>query len=447
MNDTIAAIATASGVASIAIVRISGPDAYEIARRMSAPKELDAREARLSTIYDMEGEIIDRGILIYFPSPRSFTGEDIVEFQVHGGMVVAQRVLESAIHFGARHARPGEFSKRAYLNGKIDLSEAEAIASLIEARSLDAARILLRQMRGELGRFVERVREGILTVRAYSEVSIDYAEEDIPPDILEAIEAGLQRLSCDMQRVLNSSERRRGLIEGFRIAIVGRPNVGKSSLLNALLDYERAIVSDIAGTTRDTIEEQIRVGTHIVRIVDTAGIRDARDEIERRGVNRSLESIEEADIVIALFDSSREYDEDEDGRILRLIEGFEKERLIVALNKSDLPRRFNTEILAPFPYIEISAKREFTRLMSELEKRLDGFSSSDELMLVNERQMDAVRRCAKQIEEAREPLRRGELEIFSYHLAEAASAIGEISRPYESEEILDRMFSEFCLGK
>jgi tRNA modification GTPase len=181
--------------------------------------------------------------------------------------------------------------------------------------------------------------------------------------------------------------------------------------------------------------------------VDTAGIRDARDEIERRGVDRSLESIEEADIVIALFDSSREYDEAEDGRILRLIERFEKERLIVALNKSDLPGRFDKKILAPFPYIEISAKREFARLMSELEKRLDGFSSSDELMLVNERQMDAVRRCAKQIEEAREPLRRGELEIFSYHLAEAASAIGEISRPYESEEILDRMFSEFCLGK
>jgi tRNA modification GTPase len=237
-------------------------------------------------------------------------------------------------------------------------------------------------------------------------------------------------------------------MEGFRVAIVGKPNVGKSSLLNALLDYDRAIVSEIAGTTRDTIEEQLRIGSHIVRIIDTAGIRETGDQVERIGVERSLSSLEEADIVVALFDGSRNW-EDEDRRILERIVSLKKQdkELIVAVNKSDLPRELAIEPLKGFSPIFISAKGEFAELLNRLERRLDAIATDDELMLASARQIEAVEHCAREIAQAMEPLQRGELELFSYHLGEAVSALSSITRPFGSEEILDRMFGEFCLGK
>jgi tRNA modification GTPase len=247
---------------------------------------------------------------------------------------------------------------------------------------------------------------------------------------------------------VESSRRRRGLIEGFRVAIVGKPNVGKSSLLNAMLQYDRAIVSDQAGTTRDTIEEQVRIGSHVVRIIDTAGIRETMDRVERLGVERSLDSLREADVVIALFDRSRPW-EAEDETILRQIEGVvhEGRELIVALNKSDLPALLETEKLERFSPLSISARRRFARLMERLQERLDALGQDEELMLASARQIEAVETCARQIREALAPLSRGELELFSYHLREAVEAISSITRPFESEQILDRMFGEFCLGK
>ncbi len=445
MNDTIAAIATAHGTASLSIVRLSGPIAPEIARRIAPAATLTPRLAELRTLYDQENEAIDRGIVLYFQAPRSFTGEEIVEFQCHGGQVIAQEILETAVAYGARLAEPGEFSKRAFLNGKIDLSEAEAIAKLIEAKSVDAARILTRQLKGELGRFVEEVREALLRALAHSEVSIDYAEEDIPEDLLEGLKKQLRTLSDRLERIVESSERRRGLIEGFRVAIVGKPNVGKSSLLNALLQYERAIVSEIAGTTRDTIEEEIRIGTHILRIVDTAGIREAGDRIEAIGVERSLRSIEEADIVLALFDRSRPWEE-EDEVILERLRSSGKEWIAV-LNKCDLPARMETEGLAPYAPVEIDTVENFSQLPRRLQELLDRYSLDEELLLSGNRQIEAVRRAQREILAALAPLESGELELFSYHLQEAVQALGQITRPYESEEILDRMFGEFCLGK
>ena len=445
MSATIAAIATAGGVGSIAIVRLSGPQALSIARTIAPNASLTPRQADLTSLYDAQDTLIDQAIVLSFPAPHSFTGEDIAEFQCHGGRVVAEAILEATLVHGARLAEPGEFSKRAFLNGKIDASEAEAIAKLIEAQSSDAARILARQLKGELGRFVERTREDLLRALAHSEVMIDYAE-DVPQDVTAGLLGQLEDLSRTLERIVESSHRRRGLIEGFRVAIVGKPNVGKSSLLNALLDDDRAIVSDIAGTTRDTIEEAVRIASHVIRLIDTAGIRSSEDTIEQIGVKRSLHSIEEADVVIALFDGSRPFDA-EDEHIVTLLKNVQDKGIIAAINKSDLPQRFDRETLMPFRPITISALNGFEHLIEALRRHLDALGEGEDLLLTTARQIEAVTAARGAIEAARKPLEVGELELFSFHLHEALRQISSITHPYENDEMLDRMFGEFCLGK
>ena len=446
MAETIVAIATAHGVSSISIIRLSGDEALSIARKMTKRENIPPREAILSSVYDSSHTLIDQAIILYFAAPKSFTGEEVVEFQCHGGMVVAQELLDTARVLGARLAEPGEFSKRAFLNGKIDLTGAEATAKLIEARSVDAARILARQLKGELKNFIDESRDALLHLLAHSEVMIDYAEEDIPDDIVDKMLQQLDDLAGKMLRIVETSRRRRGLIEGFRVAIVGKPNVGKSSLLNALLRYDRAIVSEIAGTTRDTIEEQVRIGSHIIRLVDTAGIREARDAIERIGIERSMDSFEDADILIALFDGSRSFD-GEDRQILSLLEEAGEREVIVAVNKSDLPRRFDATPLSRFDPVDVSATMGFERLTERLEEILDSVGRGEELMLISARQVEAVEQAEQAVERAAIPLKRGELEFFSYHIEEAVKHLSSISKPYENEEILDKMFGEFCLGK
>jgi len=446
MSTTIAAIATASGISSISIIRVSGDLALTLAKIVSQKDDIQARHAHLTSLYNKENALIDHAILIYFKNPHSFTGEDIVEFQCHGGMIVAQEILETLLFHGAVLAEPGEFSKRAFLNGKIDLTKAEAIAKLIEAKSVDAAKILAKQLKGDLKEFIDESREAMLRATAYSEVMIDYAEEDIPDDILANIVTQLDALVLKIEKIVDASHRRKGLIEGFRVAIVGKPNVGKSSLLNGFLAHDRAIVSEIAGTTRDTIEEQVRIGTHIIRLIDTAGIRDARDSIEKIGVERSLESIRDADVVIALFDLSREFDA-EDEKIVEIIKSIEEKELIVTLNKSDLEARLNLEPLKDFETIDVSAKNDFKKLTNKLENFFNSIGQDEELMLISTRQIEAVQKTKEAILEAKEPLLSGELEFFSYHLQDAITALSSISKPYDSEEILDKMFGEFCLGK
>ena len=447
MNPTIAAIATAHGVGSIAIVRLSGADAYSIGLKLSQRSHLAPRYATLTPLYALDETLIDEALVIYFQNPKSFTGEDVVEFQCHGGMIVAQSVLRACVDAGARLAQPGEFSKRAFLNGRLDLTQAEAIASLIEARSDDAARILARQMKGELRGYIESIRDSLLEILAYSEVVIDYAEEDLPLDVVEQIFAKLEKIKKELSRTLESSVRRSGLMQGYRVAIIGKPNVGKSSLLNALLDYERAIVSDIAGTTRDTIEEQVRIGTHLIRLVDTAGIRDAHDEIERIGIERSIEAIENADVVIALFDSSRVID-DEDHSIIELIERYREEKPFISLlNKSDLVQLFDTALIEHYNPIRLSCKHETQVLVDTLSTLMDRDNDSEEMMLISQRQISATRETVCAIDESYEPLRDGELEFFSFHINAAIRSISSISRPYELDEMFDKMFGQFCLGK
>ncbi len=446
MQHSIAAIATAHGVSSISIIRVSGEAALSIAHKISKLENIIPRHAHLTSLYNANEDLIDHAIMIYFAAPHSFTGEEIVEFQCHGGMIVAQEILDTILSYGVRLAQPGEFSKRAFLNGKIDLTEAEAISKLIEAKSADAAKILAKQMKGELKTFVDESREALLRSLAYSEVMIDYAEEDIPDDIMQSIVTQLDALTQKIEQIVDASYRRRGLIEGFKVAIIGKPNVGKSSLLNALLSYDRAIVSDIAGTTRDTIEEQVRIGSHIIRLVDTAGIRDSEDTIEKIGIERSITSIEDADVIIALFDNSRPFDA-EDEKIFSILEALEEKHIIVALNKSDLEKKLLIDKSHNFDIIEVSAKKAFVKLTEKLEQLLDGIGEGEELMLISARQVEAVMQAKNSIVEAKLPLLDGELEFFSYHLQEAVKSISSISKPYDSEEILDKMFGEFCLGK
>ena len=447
MNDTIAAVATASGVGSVAIVRLSGDRALEIAKKVSKRSSFTPRYATLTSLYDKQDELIDEAIVIYFKAPHSFTTEDVVEFQCHGGSIVAEKILDTVMGYGARLAQPGEFTKRAFIGGRIDLTEAEAIAGLIEARSEDAARILARQMKGELKNYIEDVKERLLRAVAFAEVTIDYAEEDLPEDLVESILHQLTQIRTEMAKTLSSSERRRGLIEGFKVAIVGKPNVGKSSLLNAMLDYERAIVSAIAGTTRDTIEEQIRIGSHLVRIVDTAGIRHSADTIEKIGIERSVAAVEQSDIVVALFDASREWEE-EDEQILSLLDRFEGEKeIIAALSKTDLPQKIERSKIERFAPILLDKQNRADKIVSELEKRLSKMAQGDELLLVSARQIDALKRAQEAINEAMAPLEAGELEIFSFYLTEAITAISSISKPVDFNDIMDKMFGEFCLGK
>ncbi len=444
-NDTISAIATANGIGSIAIIRISGDKALQIAKALTNKKDFSPRYATLTNIYNTQNNLIDEAIVIYFKAPYSFTAEHVVEIQCHGGFIVAQSILKATLACGARLATAGEFSKRAFFNGRIDLSEAEAIAQLIEAKSEDAAKILAAQMKGSLKEYIEKIRDDIIHILAYSEVSIDYAEEDLPEDLVAQIKAQLDELKKSLDKTLVASKAREGLMQGFKVAIIGKPNVGKSSLLNALLNYNRAIVSDIAGTTRDTIEEQVKIGTHLIKIVDTAGIREAGDEIERIGIERSLDAIEESDIVVALFDSSREAD-GEDEQIVSLINSHAKDKRVIYIkNKIDLEQKFQ-HVKLKFD-LELNSKDSVYSLIQVLENIMDTTNSSDEIMLISQRQISAVQNTLTNIEEAFIPLEDQELEIFSFHLNEAVKEMASITRPFENDEMLDKMFGSFCLGK
>ncbi len=447
-QETIAAIATAHGIGSISIVRVSGDEALSIAKKLTKKENIKERYATLCTLYDSKNEIIDEAIVIYFKAPKSFTGEDIVEFQSHGGTVVANLILNEVIRLGARLANPGEFSKRAFLNGKIDLTKAEAIAKLIETKSVDAAKILSRQIKGELKEYMESLRDSLVEILAYVEVNIDYAEEDLPTDLQQQIEERLNKIIKELKKTLQISKQREGLLEGFKVSIVGKPNVGKSSLLNSLLNYNRAIISDIAGTTRDTIEEEIRIGTHLIKIVDTAGIRgETSDTIEKIGIERSMEAIKESDIVLAVFDASNPFNED-DEKILNLLKEYRDEKkIIVILNKIDLPLKFDTSKIEEFEFIKISCKKDTSIVIEKLKEYLDGQTLQNDVILVSKRQIEAISNALKEMELSKERLNEGELELFAYHINDAISFISSVTRPFERDEILDKMFGSFCLGK
>lgn len=395
-------------------------------------------------MYDDKNEVIDQAIIIYFKAPNSYTAEDVVEFQCHGGVAVANLIIREVLKLGARVANPGEFTKRAFLNGRIDLSEAEAIVKLIEAKSDSAVKMLSRHIKGELKNFIEKARCDLLEIISYVEVVIDYAEDDLPANIEENTHQKLEKLIVSLEKILKNSKQREGLLNGFKISIIGKPNVGKSSLLNKLLEFDRAIVSDIAGTTRDTIEEEIKIGTHIVKIIDTAGIREAKDEIEKIGISRSYEAVQNSDIVFAVFDNSETYDE-QDAEILEFLEKQKDKKIFYILNKTDLPKKFDKYL--PKETIELSCKKDTSCLIQKLESFLDSSFIDDELILSSARQIFAVTDTLGLLKESRELIKNKELELFAFNLNEAIYHLSSITRPFERSEILDSMFSNFCLGK
>ena len=441
--ETIAALATPKGVGAISIIRVSGDKALEIAKKITK-KDLKPRFATLSKLYDYNNELIDIGLVIYFKAPFSFTGEDVVEFQCHGGYAVSRLVLETLFKYGARPAEPGEFTKRAFLNGKIDASQAEAIAKLIETKSKEGAKLLSKQLEGELERFVNEIRNKLIEIMAYAEVFIDYAEEDLPESMDKDIKERLKNIKNLLKKTLEASKRREGMLSGYKVAIIGKPNVGKSSLLNALLNTNRAIVSDIAGTTRDTIEEDIQIGQHLIRFVDTAGIREAKDEIEKIGVERSKEAIKKSDIILALFDATSFTKEDEE--ILNLIKNQNKD-IIVVINKIDKGIKIDLSRFKDFETVKISTKEDISPLIKKIEEILDNYNSDDTHILISLRQVNAVENALKEIEKSEEFLQTGELELFSYNIQNAIKEISSITKPFEYDEMLDKMFSSFCVGK
>ncbi|WP_086241012.1 tRNA uridine-5-carboxymethylaminomethyl(34) synthesis GTPase MnmE [Campylobacter devanensis] len=434
----IVALATPYGVGAISIIRLSGKDALSIADKICG--SLTPRVAHLKELKDRDGNVLDEAIVIYFKAPFSFTGEDVVEFQTHGGVVVANLIIDEILAYGARVADPGEFSKRALLNGKIDLAKAESIQGLINARSEGAAKILARVMSGELDLFCDTLRDELISTLAYTETCIDYADDDLPADIMEQIKLKLKEVSSKLDHIISISNSKKGLIDGYKVAIIGCPNVGKSSILNSLLNYERAIISDTPGTTRDTIEEQIKVGTHLVRIIDTAGIRHSDHDIENIGIEYSKRAANSADIIICVFDSSR-VSNSEDIAILDFINSLNK-KVIFVLNKSDLEFKFDLDIDG----ILLSAKDECSALKFALERYLNS-QDTNEIMLSSNRQIKACQDAKNAIDRATELLDESVLELFAYEINRAIKEIGSITKPLQNSEILDKMFSSFCLGK
>ncbi|EPT9745456.1 tRNA uridine-5-carboxymethylaminomethyl(34) synthesis GTPase MnmE [Campylobacter jejuni] len=442
MSDTIAAIATAHGVGSISIVRLSGERALEFALKLSHKTKLTPRHATFTKLFNQNNEIIDEAIMIYFKAPYSFTGEDIVEFQTHGGFSVSEVLLEELVSLGARLALTGEFSKRACLNGKMTPLKALNIQDLILSKSALAAKIIARNMQGNLGELLEKIRTDLVKTLAFVETSIDYADDDLPSDLLEQISTMCEENSKILKEIYTLSQSKKGLIEGFKIAIVGKPNVGKSSLLNALLSYERAIVSDIAGTTRDTIEESFKLGTHLLRIIDTAGIRESKDAIEQIGVALSKKSLEDADIILAVFDASRVQDK-EDEKIFDLLANTDK-KIFWILNKSDLENVFKNTQNKNF--IKLSAQKDITLLKEELQNYLNSFDSEG-IMVSSLDLINACKISSEAIFRAKGLLEESSLELFAFELNLAINELARFTKDFQRDEILDEMFGNFCLGK
>lgn len=442
MNDTIVAIATANGMGSISIVRVSGVGALELGLKLTKRQNLSPRYAHLCKLFDKDENFLDEAIVLYFKAPHSFTGEDIVEFQIHGGISVSQIVLEECVKFGARLANAGEFSKRACLNHKMSLLKALCINELINAKSTQAAQLVAKNLSGKLGELLEKIRLDLVKTLAFVETSIDYADDDLPSDLLENTRLLYQENARILNQITQISRSKKGLIEGFKIAIVGKANVGKSSLLNAMLNYERAIVSEFEGTTRDAVAESLKIGSHLVKIIDTAGIRQSKDKIEQIGINISLKAIQEADFIIAVFDNSRHKDE-QDEQIFKILEKSDK-KIFYVLNKMDLKAQFKAP--KEYDFIKISTKNSLFTLQKELLNYLDSLDSED-FIIANIHLINVCEEASKSIQRASELLNEQNLELFAFECNEAIRQIALLTKEFDREEILDEMFQSFCLGK
>lgn len=459
MEDTIAAIATAMAPSGIGIVRISGPEAVSVADRIYRGKRKGKRLAdrKSHTIHygwivepDSQ-EILDEVLVMLMRGPHSYTGEDTVEIDCHGGVLAVKRVLEAVLHAGARIAEPGEFTKRAFLNGRIDLSQAEAVMDLISAKSEYALQSSVSQLQGSVRRAVKEIRENILYEIAFIESALDDPEHISLDGYPEKLETVVQKEEASIRKLLKTADDGKMLKEGIKTVILGKPNAGKSSLLNLLAGEEKAIVTEIAGTTRDVLEEQISLGGISLRMLDTAGIRETEDRVEKIGVERAKEHAKDADLLLYVVDASVELDEN-DREIMELLKG---RKAIVLLNKSDLNtvvEKEQLETMTEAPVLSISAREETGLDLLETQIREMFFqgeiSFNDEVYITNMRQKRALEEALESLEMVENSIQMGMPEdFFSIDLMSAYERLGRITGEAVGEDLVNEIFSKFCTGK
>lgn len=456
-TDTIAAIATAMSSSGIGIVRISGEQAFSIMKRIFRKKnnrlldvEITSHTVHYGYIYD-ENELLDEVLVLLMKGPHSYTAEDTVEIDCHGGVLMMKRILETVLKYGARPAEPGEFTKRAFLNGRIDLSEAEAVIEVINAKNQYALKNSVKQLSGGVSRKVKELREKILYETAWIESALDDPEHISLEGYSQGLKERLEPMITELKKLLASSDNGRIMTEGIRTVILGKPNAGKSSLLNALLGENRAIVTDIAGTTRDTLEEQIRMQGISLNVVDTAGIRDTEDLVEQIGVSRAKEAAEDADLIIYVADSSIPLDKNDED-IIRLIQG---RKAVVLLNKTDLESVITKEELerkTGKTVIGVSAKEETG--IEELEQVIKEMfykgelDFNDEVYITNIRQKAALQESYNSLMMVMEGIEaRMPEDLYSIDLMNAYEQLGKMIGEVVEEDLVNEIFGKFCMGK
>ena len=457
MEKTIAAISTASGNGGIGIIRLSGRQTFDIINKIFVPKnkskEIKGYTIKYGNIINPKNnEIIDEVLVSYFVAPKSYTTENMCEINSHGGIVVEKRILELCLQNGAELAKPGEFTKRAFLNGRIDLSQAEGIIDLINSKTEMEAKESINQLEGNLSKKIKEIEKKMLDITVDIEVTIDYPEYDIEEVTNSKALKSLNDIHILLNELKNSFNKGKIIKDGIKTVIVGKPNAGKSSLLNSMLKEDRAIVSDIAGTTRDTIEEYLNIDGIPIKLIDTAGIRETDNTIEKIGVEKSKKLINNADLIIAIFDISSCINED-DEKILELIKD---KKAIVLLNKVDILSENNKleEALNKTnkPIIKISAKegKGLDLLYNEIKKmfELNEISNNNEVLITNERHKNQIIKADKNILEAIETVKNNmPVDIISIYINQAMEDLGEVTGENVSENIINEIFSKFCLGK
>lgn len=456
-TDTIAAIATAMSNSGIGIVRISGDEALEVADRIFRPKKGSRKVSDMETHtihygYVVDGEeVVDEVMLLIMKAPRSYTCEDTIEIDCHGGVLVMKKILETVLKYGARPAEPGEFTKRAFLNGRIDLSQAESVIDVINAQNELALKSSVSQLQGAVLEKIKDIRAVVLHEIAFIESALDDPEHVSLDGYPKQLHGIMSDAHAKVKKLLDSSDNGKMLKEGINIAIVGKPNAGKSSLLNILVGEERAIVTEIAGTTRDILQEQIQIGGIGLNVIDTAGIRDTEDIVEKIGVNKSREYIEKADLIIYVVDSSTELDENDQ----EIIEAIQDKKAIVLLNKSDLDAKTDATVLEKRlnkPILSISAKNNTG--IHELEKLIEEMffsgklSFNDEVYITNIRQKNALAEAESSLKMVLQSIDDGMPEdFFTIDMMNAYEVLGTIIGESVGEDLVNEIFSKFCMGK